>query len=80
MIFKREQEINIGNKEFYIIDVINYDDNQYLYVEEMEDGELIDSYSVYRYDKNINRVELIKDEEKLSKLLKLFIESINKDI
>lgn len=80
MIFKREQEINIGNKEFYIIDVINYDDNQYLYVEEIEDEELIDSYSVYRYDKNTNRMELIKDERKLKELLKLFVESINKDI
>lgn len=80
MIFKREQEINIGNKEFYIIDVINYDDNQYLYVEEIEDEELIDSYSVYRYDKTTNRMELIKDERKLKELLKLFVESINKDI
>lgn len=80
MIFKREEEINIANKLFYIIDVINYENNEYLYVEEIEDDELIDSYSVYRYDKDSNSMELIKDKEKLTKLLQLFVESINKDI
>lgn len=80
MIFKREEEINIGNKNFYIIDVINYENDEYLYVEELEDEELINSYSVYRYDKNTDRMQLIKDEEKLKKLLSLFVESINKDI
>lgn len=80
MMFKREEEINIANKMFYIIDVINYEKNDYLYVEEIEDDELIDSYSVYRYDKETNSMELIKDKDKLTKVLPLFIENINKDI
>ena len=46
MRFEREQEIKIDNKVVYIIDVLELNESQYLYVQEVDEDEddLIDKY------------------------------------
>ena len=80
MTFKREQEIKIDGKDFYIIDAINYNNNQYIYVQQIENDELIDIYMVYKYDSERNAMIHIKEPELLDTLLKLFAENINKTL
>ena len=80
MTFVREQEIKIEGKDVYIIDVITYENEQYLYVQEIQDDELVGDYLVYKYDSLRNAMVHIKDEKELEKLIKLFVESINKTL
>ena len=76
----REQEIKIENKDVYIIEVLTYEDDQYIYVQEIENDELVDKYMVYKYDQERNAMIHIKDEKKLEELLKMFVEKIQADI
>ncbi|MBO5095461.1 MAG: hypothetical protein J6B98_01110 [Bacilli bacterium] len=80
MTFVREQEIKIENKDVYIIEVLTYEDDQYIYVQEIENDELVDKYMVYKYDQERNAMIHIKDEKKLEELLKMFVEKIQADI
>ena len=80
MTFVREQEIKIANKDVYIIEVLTYEDDQYIYVQEIENDELVDKYMVYKYDQERNAMIHIKDEKKLEELLKMFVEKIQADI
>lgn len=80
MTFAREQEIKIGEKDFYIIDVLKHEGDTYLYVQEIENDELIDRYYVYKYDDTKGGMVHVKENEKLGKLLKMFAENIRKDI
>lgn len=77
MTFKREEEIRIQDKDVYVVDVILYENEEYLYVQEIEDDELVDKYKVYKYDKERQAMVHIKDAKKLEELLKLFVTSIN---
>ena len=70
MTFVREQEIKIENKDVYIIEVLTYENDQYIYVQEIENDELVDKYMVYKYDQERNAMIHIKDEKKLEELLK----------
>ncbi|MBO5096045.1 MAG: hypothetical protein J6B98_04145, partial [Bacilli bacterium] len=65
MTFVREQEIKIENKDVYIIEVLTYENDQYIYVQEIENDELVDKYMVYKYDQERNAMIHIKDEKKL---------------
>lgn len=80
MTFVREQEIKIENKDMYIIEVLTYEDDQYIYVQEIENDELVDKYMVYKYDQERNAMIHIKDEKKLEELLKMFVEKIQADL
>ena len=80
MTFVREQEIKIENKDVYIIEVLTYENDQYIYVQEIENDELVDKYMVYKYDQERNAMIHIKDEKKLEELLKMFVEKIQADI
>ena len=80
MTFVREQEIKIENKDVYIIEVLTYEDDQYIYVQEIENDELVDKYMVYKYDQERNAMIHIKDEKKLEELLKMFVEKIQADL
>lgn len=77
MTFVREQEIKIEDKEVYIIEVIKHENAQYIYVQEIQDDELIDKYMVYKYDDERNAMIHIKEPKLLEILLKLFTDSIN---
>lgn len=77
MKFEREQEIKIDDKIVYLIDVILVDNEQYLYVQEIEDDELVEKYYVYKYVADKNAMIHIKEPQKLEKLLKLFADNIN---
>lgn len=80
MTFVREQEIKIENKDVYIIEVLTYENDQYIYVQEIENDELVDKYMVYKYDQERNAMIHIKDEKKLEELLKMFVEKIQADL
>ncbi len=80
MTFKREQEIRIEEKNYYIIDVIELEIQEYIYVQEIQNDELVENYKIYKYNKELNMMEQVKDDAQAEKLLKLFIENINKDL
>lgn len=80
MTFKREQEIRIEEKNYYIIDVIELESQEYIYVQEIQNDELVENYKIYKYNKELNMMEQVKDDAQAEKLLKLFIENINKDL
>lgn len=82
MRFEREQEIKIDNKVVYIIDVLELNESQYLYVQEVDEDEddLMDKYYVYKYVQSQNAMVHIKDEKELEKLLKLFADHINESL
>lgn len=81
MEFQREQELKIGEKDYYVIDVLKIDGNTYLYTQEIRDGELVENaYVVFKYDSEKNGMSIIKNEEKLNDLLNKFAENIMKDL
>lgn len=80
MTFKREQEIRIEEKNYYIIDVIELESQEYIYVQEIQNDELVENYKIYKYNKELNMMEQVKDDAQAEKLLKLFIENIKKDL
>lgn len=81
MEFQREQELRIGEKDYYVVDVLKIDGNTYLYTQEIRDGELVENaYVVFKYDSEKNGMSIIKNEEKLNDLLNKFAENIMKDL
>ena len=81
MEFQREQELKIGEKDYYVVDVLKIDGNTYLYTQEIRDGELVENaYVVFKYDSEKNGMSIIKNEEKLNDLLNKFAENIMKDL
>lgn len=80
MNFERAQILNINNTEVYILDVITYKNEKYIYTQEIGEEELLEKYSVYKYIENNNAFERIVDPTKLGTLLALFAENINKDL
>lgn len=81
MEFQREQELKIGEKDYYVVDVLKIDGNTYLYTQEIRDGELVENaYVVFKYDSEKNGMSIIKNEEKLNDLLNRFAENIMKDL
>ena len=81
MEFQREQELKIGEKDYYVVDVLKIDGNTYLYTQEIRDGELVENaYVVFKYDSEKNGMSRIKNEEKLNDLLNKFAENIMKDL
>lgn len=81
MEFQREQELKIGEKDYYVVDVLKIDGNTYLYTQEIRDDELVENaYVVFKYDSEKNGMSIIKNEEKLNDLLNKFAENIMKDL
>ena len=79
-MFKREQGIRIDSHDYYVIDVIKYENEEYIYVQEMIDDEFIESYKIYRYNEKTDELVQEKENEKLETLLKMFVENIQKDL
>lgn len=80
MELKREQEIKIDRKTYYIIETLEYEKEEYIYVQEIINDELVDKYMIYKYNKEQNAMMPITEKTKTEILLKLFIESITKDL
>lgn len=80
MELKREQEIKIDRKTYYIIETLEYEKEEYIYVQEIINDELVDKYMIYKYNKEQNTMMPITEKTKTEILLKLFIESITKDL
>ena len=78
--FEREQIIEINNTDYYVVDVQMYEGETYLYLGQMEDEDILDKFYVYKYDAINNVMVHITNSEKLKVLLKMFVDSINKEL
>lgn len=80
MEFEREQIIEINNTDYYVVDVQIYEGETYLYLGQMEDDDILDKFYVYKYDEVNNVMVHITNSEKLKVLLRMFVDSINKEL
>lgn len=81
MVFEKEQVITIENVDFYIVSVLNFENNIYLYVAEMDnDEDITGNFTVYRYDDKQNLMIHITESSMLKKLLMMFAKDINNDL
>ena len=78
--FEREQIIEINNTDYYVVDVQIYEGETYLYLGQMEDEDILDKFYVYKYDEVNNVMVHITNSEKLKVLLRMFVDSINKEL
>lgn len=78
--FEREQIIEINNTDYYVVDVQIYEGETYLYLGQMEDDDILDKFYVYKYDEVNNVMVHITNSEKLKVLLRMFVDSINKEL
>lgn len=77
MKYSREDEIVANGVELYVIDEIMYNDEEYMYAQEIVDGDVVGNYHVYNVTRNM---EPVSDEELLKTILSLFVENIEKDL
>ena len=80
MEFEREQIIEINNTDYYVVDVQIYEGETYLYLGQMEEEDILDKFYVYKYDEVNNVMVHITNSEKLKVLLRMFVDSINKEL
>lgn len=77
MKYSREDEINVGGRDLYVIDVLIHNGDEYIYAQEVVDGEVEGGYCVYNVSKDMKPVD---DANELQELIPLFIENIQKDL
>ena len=78
--FVRDQIIEFYNTDYYVVVVQFYEGETYLYLGQMEDDDILDKFYVYKYDEVNNVMVHITNSEKLKVLLRMFVDSINKEL
>ena len=61
-------------------ETLEYEKEEYIYVQQIINDELVDKYMIYKYNKEQNAMMPITEKTKTEILLKLFVESITKDL
>lgn len=77
MKYAREDEIVANGVELYVIDELMYNGEEYMYAQEIIDGDVVGNYHVLNVSRNM---ETVTDEELLKTILSLFVENIEKDL
>ena len=77
MKYAREDEIVVNGVELYVIDELMYNGEEYMYAQEIVDGDVVGNYHVLNVSRNM---EPIADENLLKTILSLFVENIEKDL
>lgn len=78
MTCERAQTLTIEGVDIYILDVITYEGDKYIYGQEIGEEDLLDKYYIYKIIDD--KFEHIVNPEMMEILLKKFVDSINKDI
>ena len=77
MKYEKGKEIEIDGKELYIIDIVNIEDKEYIYAQEVLDDDLTDNYFVYEINDN---PRLLEDKDRLALVLKQAVENLKNEM
>ena len=82
MSFDINKVITLGNGEnFLIVGKVNFESDDYLYIAELnkDKSDILDNYKIVKINNNDGKflLEEIVGEEKLKKILPIFVESLS---
>lgn len=77
MKYSREDEITANGVDLYVIDEMMYNGSEYMYAQEIIDGDVTGKYHIYNVTSGM---EPVADVELLKVLMDLFVENIEKDL